>query len=287
MELLQLKYFCDAAETENFSRTAQSYHIPPSAVSQAVKRLETELGVSLFDRTSNKLRLNARGRLLYEHARQALSLLEEAERRLRDKDGAIGGEIKLLVSANRRLLTAAIERFREAHPDTVFRVDHRAEEPLDSYDIIISDDLSLSHGRKRRLLIEEDILLAVEQNNPLARAAKVRPADLSEENFVSMNESSRLGRILEQICRDNGFAPRITVRSDDPFYVRQYVALSLGITLVPSVSWQGLFPANVVLKSIGDHRRYTYAFWHEDRYISRAVALFLETLEECCRNIGK
>ena len=43
MELLQLTYFCDAAETENFSRTAQRFTVPPSNISQSIKRLETEL----------------------------------------------------------------------------------------------------------------------------------------------------------------------------------------------------------------------------------------------------
>ena len=48
MELLQLQYFCDAAERESFSATAKAYFVPPSAVSQSVKRLELELGVPLL-----------------------------------------------------------------------------------------------------------------------------------------------------------------------------------------------------------------------------------------------
>ena len=49
MELLQLKYFKDAALTENFSHTAKNFYVPQSAVSQSIKRLETELGVELFN----------------------------------------------------------------------------------------------------------------------------------------------------------------------------------------------------------------------------------------------
>lgn len=53
MELLQLKYFCDAAETENFSKTAKKYLVPTSNISQSIKRLERELGVELFDVVSH------------------------------------------------------------------------------------------------------------------------------------------------------------------------------------------------------------------------------------------
>ena len=51
MELLQLKYFCDAAHTENFSATAKKFGVPTSAVSQSISRLEKELGSIFFSTT--------------------------------------------------------------------------------------------------------------------------------------------------------------------------------------------------------------------------------------------
>ena len=56
MDLLQLKYFCDSAESQNFSQTARKYQVPPSGVSQSVKRLENELGTPLFERKNNKVK---------------------------------------------------------------------------------------------------------------------------------------------------------------------------------------------------------------------------------------
>ena len=52
MELLQLTYFCDAAATQNFSQTAKRFNVPPSNISQSIKRLEEELGVPLFTRSA-------------------------------------------------------------------------------------------------------------------------------------------------------------------------------------------------------------------------------------------
>ena len=65
MELLQLTYFCDAAESQNFTKTAQKFGVPASNISQTVHRLESELGVSLFDRRANKATLNEAGKVLY------------------------------------------------------------------------------------------------------------------------------------------------------------------------------------------------------------------------------
>ena len=55
MELLQLTDFCDAALTENFSKTAEKYKVPPSNISQSIKRLEKELSIALFDRRANRV----------------------------------------------------------------------------------------------------------------------------------------------------------------------------------------------------------------------------------------
>ena len=64
MELLQLKYFSHAAKTENFSRTAEKYIVPTSCVSASIKKLEQEIGVKLFDRSSNRIKLNEYGKIL-------------------------------------------------------------------------------------------------------------------------------------------------------------------------------------------------------------------------------
>ena len=62
MELLQLKYFYESANTESFTKTAQRHLIPVSSVSASIKRLEKELGCKLFDRTSNRIKLNQNGK---------------------------------------------------------------------------------------------------------------------------------------------------------------------------------------------------------------------------------
>lgn len=72
MEILQLKYFCSAAETENFALTARKFFVPPASVSQCIRRLEEELGRSLFDRKPNGVKLNKFGKNFYITASSSL-----------------------------------------------------------------------------------------------------------------------------------------------------------------------------------------------------------------------
>ena len=78
MELLQLKYFKDAAELENFSKAAKKNMVPQPSISYAIKKLEDELGVLLFDRNGRKIFLNENGEYVYQKVSSILNTVENA-----------------------------------------------------------------------------------------------------------------------------------------------------------------------------------------------------------------
>ena len=84
MEILQLQYFCTAAETENFAEAGSLMNVPASSISQSVRRLEKELGVDLFDRKANSIELNQRGRAFYIQTKSGLNMLRDAKTKAMD-----------------------------------------------------------------------------------------------------------------------------------------------------------------------------------------------------------
>lgn len=258
MELLQLKYFCDAAQTQNFSKTAKKYLVPTSNISQSIKRLERELGVELFEHRANKIILADSGKRFYDRIRLALDAIEQAKSEIDNGEGELRGEIKALVFCNRRLVTEAIEKFKEDNPRVNFVLRHELEADID-YDILISDACPYEYSKKY-LLAEDDILLAIGKSNPLALADNISISQLKNERFISMPRGRSLFNITNSICSDVGFTPNISIQTDDPFYIRKYVELGLGIAFIPSCSWSGLFSDNVILKSVGNFKRNTYVF---------------------------
>ena len=135
MELLQLTYFCRAAETESFAETAREFGVPAAGISQSIKRLETELGAILFDRSPNGIKLNARGEAFYLSAKSALSMLEDARRKVRDEE--ISGECCLLVMTCRELVGKAIRSFCQKYTNVSFHISYDLAEDVDQYDLII------------------------------------------------------------------------------------------------------------------------------------------------------
>ncbi len=122
MEILQLKYFCDAAKCENFSKTAKKFGVPPSDISQSIRRLERELGVPLFSRRANSIELNDKGREFYSRALKSLELLDDAVASVKASEST--GKIKICINSNRRIVMDVIEKYRPYYSGKKFR--HKA-----------------------------------------------------------------------------------------------------------------------------------------------------------------
>ena len=280
MDLLQLTYFCDAAETQNFSQTARKFGVPPSGVSQSVKRLECELGSALFERKNNKVTLNREGERFYAKVKQSLLLLESAVCEVRDDASWREEEIRLLVCTNRQLVMSVLGEFKQTHPKVSFVIRHKIGEESEAYDLVISDDLSFCKDYEAELFLSERILLAMSKGHPLAKKETISADDLLGEGFVLMDERSSLYRHAREICHDLQFEPRVMIQTDDPSLIRNYVSLDLGVSFVPEFSWKDLLDETVALRSVGEHRRDTYLFWKKNAYRTRAVRDFAEALRD-------
>ncbi len=277
MELLQLKYFCDAAETENYSVTAKKFLVPTSNISQSIKRLEKELGKELFEHRTNKIILADEGKRFYDKINKALLLIEDAKCEILDTEDEIFGEIKLFIFCNRSVVTEAIEKFKEDYPKVSFILRHEKDATVEC-DALISDSCPADFIPDE-LLIDEEIMLAVNRSHPLAAKSFITYDDIKNERFISMLKGASLYSVTSEIFKSFGSAPNITIETDDPNYVRKYIELGLGIAFIPSYSWSGLLSDNVILKSIGNHRRKTFIYLPKNRRTKRATEEFLKYLK--------
>lgn len=254
MELLQLTYFCDAALTENFSKTAEKYKVPPSNISQSIKRLEKELSVTLFDRRANRVVLNDRGRVFYQQVRQALDLLDSA--RAAAGHGA-EDRLRLVIHVNRRIVMKAVERFQSDYPAVNIFTTHGFSGEQEA-DLIVSDRVMELPGFVREKLLREDIALAARQG--MLPPGEMDAGALRDKPFITMGPGNSVHSLTEAICREMGFQPRIALQSEDPFYIRKCVELGLGIAVVPTFSWKGQFSPQVELRRAGDHSREVFLY---------------------------
>lgn len=256
MEILQLKYFCDAAQTQNFSKTAKKFLVPPSNISQTIKRLEKELETPLFERCTNKIKLNDAGLHFYKNAKTALELLENAKEFLKKSEKK--ETIKINIHICRRIVMDAIEDFRKIHPEISFITTHNNDQISDEFDIIVTDkELDLPYSKIKAA--EENFLLAYNKNSFLL-SNHISSSELEDLPFITMGSGNSIHENTLKICNNLSFAPHIVLQSEDPFYIRKCIELGLGISFVPELSWHGQFSKNIVLKNIGENKRIIYIY---------------------------
>lgn len=280
MDLLQLRYFCDAATTENFSKTARKYGVPPSDISQSIRRLENELSVSLFTRRANSISLNEAGNIFHERISQALSLIDEAKSSVSDDGNR--GKINICINANRRIVMSVFEEFKRQHPDITIRTRFAFDPTSENFDLIISTEDKRLRNYKRTKLISEGLALAVNRDSVYAGCSKLDLDTLADEPFITMNEPNSLFELTRRICADHHFTPRIAIQSDDPLYIRKCVEFGLGIAIVPLFSWKGQFSEKIILKPIEGYTRTSYVYTNTRKYIPMCAREFSELLIQKC-----
>ena len=228
MELLQLKYFLESAQTESFAKTAQKYMVPTSSVSASVKRLEQELGVKLFDRSCNRIELNADGKKFKQSLTAVFSELDSAVAELNNRTDD-NREIKMLVRAMRSHITDHIIEYGEKNPrisfKTVFDFD---ETDFEKYDIII-DEKNQKYTEYESFQLYDMKLRMMVSEKSLMKARRYTLRQLSDKPFVSMGEQSNMHRILISACARAGFFPNIVVQSNDMQCFEKLVASGMGI----------------------------------------------------------
>jgi len=241
VDLQQLRSFAAVARHRHFTRAATDLHIGQPAVSQHVARLEAELGVRLLSRTTRTVEVTEAGRLLLERVERALGELDAGVAELAEMRGLLRGRLR--IGAMQWLepydLPAALASFHERHPGIDIRVvEEVAQEMLGS---VLSDALDVAFvpteeglppGLSCEPLFEDELVLVVSAEHPLAGRSEVGVAALREESFVFLREGTGLRRAVEVAARAAGFEPRASFETNELSRVLALVARGLGVSAV-------------------------------------------------------
>lgn len=279
MELLQLKYFCAAAESENFSKIAKLHNVPTSNISQSIKRLEKELGSPLFTRTANRVTLNNRGKEFFTKIKKALNIIENAKEEI---CGNTTGTMKIGIFANRRIVMKAVEKFQKEHTNIDVIIIHEAENTDTDFDIVISSEIKEIINLQREKFFSERVLLAAKKGF-FKDTKNITANDIKNKPFILMKSGTNLYNTNKKICSSLGFTPRVALQSDDPFYIRKCIELGLGIAFVPEFSWQGQFSDEIQLIEFGNYTRDTYIYRRSKDYEPWYTTEFYRILKEIYR----
>ncbi len=237
----RLAQFAAVARHEHVTRAAGELGIPQSTLSRAITRLESDLGVALFARRGRTVSLTPAGRTFLASAERALAAVEQAAESVRaDADPAKGKvAFGFLHTLGWETVPGLIRAFRADHPGVRFAlVQNYGEAMLErlragDLDLCLTSPVPDAPDLVSRRLDEQRLRLVVPDDHPLASRRRVRLSEAADEHFVTLERGYGMRRILEALCAEAGFTPRVAFEGEEAETIRGLVAAGLGVALLP------------------------------------------------------
>jgi DNA-binding transcriptional LysR family regulator len=246
MELRHLRSFTVLAEERHFGRAATRLHIAQPALSQQIKQLERELGVSLFTRSTRRVEPTEAGLRFAEHARAVLGDVARAEADMELLASGHGGRVSVgfIGTATYDVLPRVAREVRRELPDIELVLRGELLSPQlvagltdRTYDLALLRPDPLNSGDlTQRSLRTEPLVAVLPAHHPLAGRRRIPLSALADEAFVmhpSGNRSSMHEEVL-RACAAAGFQPTAVTEVGETATLVVFVAAGLGVALVPA-----------------------------------------------------
>ncbi len=279
MEIMQIRYFLEAAKTKHMTNSAKNLHITQPALTQAVRRLEKDLGVPLFVARGRNVVLTEYGKYLQKKLEPLMEQLDAIPEQLKMMSALEGETIHMNVLAASGLVMEAIIEYKKEHEEILFQLQQNTESEL--YDIGVTTKLFyLGQDEENRFACGEEIYLAVPENQRYQGKESVRLAEAADEGFISLLGSREFRYICDRFCQHAGFIPRIIFESDNPSAVKNMIAANMGIGFWPEFTWGSIENERVRLLKIEEPicQRDIIIHYNRNKPDSRNVEEFYEFL---------
>jgi len=290
MDLFQLETFLAVAQERSFSRAAVRLRRTQPAVSQAIAKLEAELGEALFERSLRDGSLTVAGEILREYAQKLLNLRTEAEAALQELRSLHRGQLNLAANEYTSLyLLPLLDVFRRQHPRIKVTVHRSLASRIADEVLAHSVELGVLSFRPedaqlRSIVVYRDVLaLVVHPKHALARAKEVSIRDLGKEDFVAHNvPSPQRAKVLEAFRRHKTNL-RIEVELPSLDAVKRFVAMGNGVALVPGLTVERELAdksmVQVMVKELQMERKLRLVH-RKQAVLSHAALAFLQVVEK-------
>jgi DNA-binding transcriptional LysR family regulator len=294
LDLKRLMIFFEVARQSSFSDAAHALSYSQPAISHHVSRLEQELGVRLFERSSRgDVRLTLAGNVLLIYAENLLTTASNAEAAVAEVVGNRDTRLRLgaFATGAATLLTDGIARLR-AHMIGVRLVFTEGEPPetiaalkTRNLDLaLLYDDplhpLAPEEDLEYRYVYDDPILLVMPCGHRLASRPSVRVADLAEEAWIEgAGDETPFSLILSDTCAAAGFEPNVVINSGNYEIVQRMAARGIGIALVPELALTSPDPGIAARRLEPEPWRRVVLALHKTAYRSAAVVALIEAIE--------
>lgn len=273
------------------TQASEHLYIAQSTISKAIKNIENEYDITLFDRSQKQIKLTDIGQTFYDNSLEFLALFEKLSLEMNDVVNVQKGHIKIGLSPmmNVQMFTNALNQFHKLYPNVTYEViegggkiveNLTANDDVDIGITTLPVDHSLFHSVS---LYNEELLLVVSNDHHLSDMEKVDLAELKNEEFVLFHDDYYLKDQIIENCKRIGFYPKTVANISQISFIANLIQQGIGISIVPEslVRLMGDNVTSIQLENV-ELSWHLGAIWRKDaylNYVTRQWIDFISTLQ--------
>ena len=283
MTIRHLEIFVQVYREKSITRAAEKLYMTQPAVSVAIRELEKQYDVALFERLGRRLYVTGAGEALYARAVQMLEEFHGLEQGLERKTALrVGSSVTL----GNFLLPRVAAEWQMRHPESPLQVTvangGRLQQMLrdNLLDVAVIEGAVNGAELETRPFRQDRLVLVLPQEHPLAVLELITLAQVLEYPLLVREEGSAGRRCLEQVLARRGLQAERRWESIDTQALLQAVAQGLGVAFLPRELAEGV--PGVVIRTLADEDfcRENVLVWHRHKRLSAELLELMELLEK-------
>jgi DNA-binding transcriptional LysR family regulator len=297
MDLHYLWLFYKVAKHLSFSKAAEELLLSQPTISMQVKKLESELGINLFDRFGKNIYLSREGQFVFSYAEKIFDTVKELEDQLAIRKGKIIGNIHIGSSntPGAYIIPHLIGVLKQDYPDINVHLHigntHEILNMIIKNEIdfaVIGGDYDYKKTFETKKLLDDSLIMIGSPRNPLTEKEYILTEDLKDQLFIAHEPDSNLFESTQNIIKNELRIPfNISMMLGNISAIKHAVAANLGISIVPLSSVKHDLENGMVKKISVKDKLWNYPFYlvyYRDKKFNLSSKLLIKTIEEKIRD---
>ena len=292
MDLHYLEIFNTIATFESYKKASAVLHISQPALSVQIKRLESQIGLKLFDKKGNKVYLSENGIMLFSYTKKIFRIISDLEDAISDTQGYVGGTLNLGGSntPGSYILPEIIGAFKKQYPKVILNLSIGNTADISHYIHNGTLDIAINGGTcnyNEHIYVEEllsdRLVLVASPKSPYCSLEKITTSKLRDMSFVVHKTDSQLYSFYDKFLQQMGIPENVVMSLGNIDAIKKAVAANLGVSLIPycAVKFELQFGILQQLNVPNLNIKYPYSLiYNKNKTLSAASKKFIDFIKD-------
>lgn len=284
-----MSYFVEVVNEGGMTNASKSLYIAQPTISKAVKDIEKELGMPLFDRSKRELKLTDAGQVFYQKCKEILALYNNLPVEINSLLGLETGHISIGLSAvmNMNKFIQILGEFHKLYPNITYNLVENGGKIIESQ--LANDEIDIGITTlpvdgtifNSIPLYQEDLKLVLNKEHHLAHRKTVEMKELANEDFILFNEDFYLNDKIREAAKNAGFIPKTISKISQWNFIENLLNAHLGVSILPD-NIVRMLDSNFKHININDSamKWELGVIWKKEKYLSHATRQWIDFMSQ-------